>query len=209
MLPSHRLRVSSLRRGGARTYGCAYGTAVVSSSRTNNASLFHGRVKGEGSTSCRSSASLGSNNRCHGSRLCLKTILFCCLFLSQTIDVKTDRRLANQEAILVPLDKSWLPLSKDPNHHPQKLTIWRYSRTSIYVLLYLCTFDWCTVIFEHITLITYSNSIYLLHLTYSNSKYVLSKVHISNTGVRILKYKIPIELHGDFAVLVQQDWNCP
>ncbi len=40
---------------------------------------------------------------------------------------------------------------------------------------------------------------------YSNSIYVLSKVRILNTGVRILKYKSPIELDGDFEELVQQD----
>jgi hypothetical protein len=41
-------------------------------------------------------------------------------------------------------------------------------------------------------------------LNYSNSIYVLSKVGISNTGVRISKYKGSIELHGDFGESVQQ-----
>ncbi len=32
---------------------------------------------------------------------------------------------------------------------------------------------------------------------------------ISNTGLHILKYEDPIELHGDFGESVQQVWNCP
>jgi hypothetical protein len=62
---------------------------------------------------------------------------------------------------------------------------------------------------ERITLNTYSNLIYILHLTYSNLIYVLSKVRILNTGVCTSKYKGPIELHGNFGESVQQDWNCP
>ncbi len=90
----------------------------------------------------------------------------------------------------------------------------QYSQTSIYVLLYLRTFNLRTVFFfffflENITLNTYSNLIHVLHLTYSNLIYALSKVRILNTGVRISKYKGPIELHGDFGESVQQDWNCP
>jgi hypothetical protein len=79
-----------------------------------------------------------------------------------------------------------------------------YSQSSIYVHLYLRTFDLRTIVIEPITLYTYSNLIYVLHLTYSNSIYVLSKVSISNNRVCILKYKGPIELHGDFGESVQQ-----
>ncbi len=60
---------------------------------------------------------------------------FVCTFLTQ-IDCKCEyrkKRLASQEAKLVPLDMSWLPLSENPDHHPQKMNrsakrcVWRYS----------------------------------------------------------------------------------
>ncbi len=76
----------------------------------------------------------------------------------------------------------------------------------------LFTYFWFTYYFffvELITLNAYSNSIYLLHLTYSNLIYVLSKLRIWNTGVRVSKYKGPIELHGDFGESVQRNWNRP
>jgi hypothetical protein len=59
---------------------------------------------------------------------------FVCTFLTQ-IDCKCEyrkKRLASQEAKLVPLDMSWLPLSENPDHHPQKMNrsakrcVWRY-----------------------------------------------------------------------------------
>jgi hypothetical protein len=73
-------------------------------------------------------------------------------------------------------------------------------RTLLFTYFHLHTFS-----FERITLNMYSNLIYVLHLTYLNAIYVLSQVCILNTGVRISKYKGPIELHGDFGELVQQD----
>jgi hypothetical protein len=79
----------------------------------------------------------------------------------------------------------------------------------IYVLIFLNALLYIFIrnsIYVHH--LTYSNSIYVHHLMYSNSIYVLSKVRITNTGLRISKYEGPIELHGDFGELVHQDWNC-
>jgi hypothetical protein len=76
----------------------------------------------------------------------------------------------------------------------------RFTYCSIYVLLiYILFFG--TYYSKYILKI----DIRILHLTYLNSIYLLSKVFILNTGVRISKYKGPIELHGDFGILVQQD----
>ncbi len=68
----------------------------------------------------------------------------------------------------------------------------RFTYSSIYVLLiYLLIFLNASIY------IRTQNSIYILHLAYLHLIYVLSKVRITNTGVGILKYEGPIELHRD------------
>jgi hypothetical protein len=84
-----------------------------------------------------------------------------------------------------------------------------YSQTLIYVLLHIRTFDLRINFFWNASLyIGTWYLIYVLHLTCSNSIYVLSKVCITNTGVRISKYNGSLELHGDFGESFHQDWNC-
>ncbi len=55
----------------------------------------------------------------------------------------------------------------------EKITDSLYSQTSIYVLLYIRTFDLRTIFFKRITLYMYLNLIYILCFTYSNLIYVL------------------------------------